>query len=110
MSTPTDTAPAQPGTRKAGEDLLTVSDLHVYYGNIAAVKGISLSVKPGEIVTLIGSNGAGKSTTCVPSPGCCDPAPARSLSKASRWSASPGTRSWDTASASRRKVGGSFRG
>jgi branched-chain amino acid transport system ATP-binding protein len=35
----------------------------VYYGNIAALKGISLDVYPGEIVTLIGSNGAGKSTT-----------------------------------------------
>jgi branched-chain amino acid transport system ATP-binding protein len=43
--------------------LLEVSDLHVYYGNIAAVKGLSLRVLPGEIVTLIGSNGAGKSTT-----------------------------------------------
>jgi len=43
--------------------MLTVEDLHVYYGNIAALKGISLEVHPGEIVTLIGSNGAGKSTT-----------------------------------------------
>jgi len=43
--------------------MLTVDDIHVYYGNIAAVKGISLSVYPGEIVTLIGGNGAGKSTT-----------------------------------------------
>ena len=43
--------------------MLTVNDLHVYYGNIAAVKGISLTVYPGEIVTLIGGNGAGKSTT-----------------------------------------------
>jgi branched-chain amino acid transport system ATP-binding protein len=48
---------------RAGEPLLTVSDLHVYYGNIAAVKGLALSVNSGEIVTLIGSNGAGKSTT-----------------------------------------------
>jgi branched-chain amino acid transport system ATP-binding protein len=56
-------APATPAARKSGDDLLTVTDLHVYYGNIAAVKGVSLSVKPGEIVTLIGSNGAGKSTT-----------------------------------------------
>ena len=48
---------------RAGEDLLSVDDLHVYYGNIAAVKGLSLTVKKGEIVTLIGSNGAGKSTT-----------------------------------------------
>jgi branched-chain amino acid transport system ATP-binding protein len=43
--------------------MLTVENIHVYYGNIAAVKGISLEVKKGEIVTLIGSNGAGKSTT-----------------------------------------------
>jgi branched-chain amino acid transport system ATP-binding protein len=43
--------------------MLSVDDIHVYYGNIAAVKGISLEVRQGEIVTLIGSNGAGKSTT-----------------------------------------------
>ena len=43
--------------------LLKVKDLHVYYGAIHAVKGISLEVQEGEIVTLIGANGAGKSTT-----------------------------------------------
>ena len=43
--------------------MLVVDDIHVYYGNIAAVKGISLEVFPGEIVSLIGGNGAGKSTT-----------------------------------------------
>src|SRR2546430_11617776 len=43
--------------------LLEVSDIHTYYGNIEALKGVSLSVEEGEIVTLIGSNGAGKSTT-----------------------------------------------
>src|SRR5262249_26016182 len=43
--------------------LLEVHDLHTYYGNIAALKGISLEVDEGEVVTLIGSNGAGKSTT-----------------------------------------------
>lgn len=43
--------------------LLEVKDLQVAYGNILAVKGISLEVNEGEIVTLIGSNGAGKSTT-----------------------------------------------
>jgi branched-chain amino acid transport system ATP-binding protein len=53
-----------PSARAAGRDaMLTVDDIHVYYGNIAAVKGISLTVYPGEIVTLIGGNGAGKSTT-----------------------------------------------
>lgn len=45
------------------EPLLTLKDLHVHYGNIHAVKGISLHVKKGQIVTLIGANGAGKSTT-----------------------------------------------
>jgi branched-chain amino acid transport system ATP-binding protein len=43
--------------------LLEIDDLHTYYGNIEALKGISLTVDEGEVVTLIGSNGAGKSTT-----------------------------------------------
>jgi branched-chain amino acid transport system ATP-binding protein len=43
--------------------LLEVHDIHTYYGKIHALKGISLTVDDGEIVTLIGSNGAGKSTT-----------------------------------------------
>jgi len=43
--------------------LLEVRDAHTYYGNIHALKGISLDVDKGEIVTLIGANGAGKSTT-----------------------------------------------
>ena len=43
--------------------MLKVSDLHVHYGSIHAVKGISFEVNEGEIVTLIGANGAGKSTT-----------------------------------------------
>ena len=43
--------------------MLEVSDVHTYYGNIEALKGVSLEVEEGEIVTLIGSNGAGKSTT-----------------------------------------------
>ncbi|NUR47240.1 MAG: ABC transporter ATP-binding protein [Hamadaea sp.] len=43
--------------------MLDVSGISVYYGNIAAVKDLSLQVEQGEIVTLIGSNGAGKSTT-----------------------------------------------
>jgi branched-chain amino acid transport system ATP-binding protein len=43
--------------------LLELHDVHTFYGNIEALKGISLEVEQGEIVTLIGSNGAGKSTT-----------------------------------------------
>ena len=42
--------------------LLNVNNIHVYYGSIHAVKDVSFHVDPGEIVTLIGSNGAGKST------------------------------------------------
>ena len=43
--------------------ILKVDDIHVYYGSIHAIKGISFEVNEGEIVTLIGANGAGKSTT-----------------------------------------------
>ena len=43
--------------------LLELRDVHTYYGHIHALKGISLTVNEGEVVTLIGSNGAGKSTT-----------------------------------------------
>ena len=42
--------------------ILQVNDLHVYYGSIHAVKGVSFEVNQGEVVTLIGANGAGKST------------------------------------------------
>jgi len=43
--------------------LLDITDVHSFYGNIHALKGISLHINEGEIVTLIGTNGAGKSTT-----------------------------------------------
>lgn len=43
--------------------LLEVDKVHAYYGNVHALKGISITVEDGEIVTLIGANGAGKSTT-----------------------------------------------
>jgi branched-chain amino acid transport system ATP-binding protein len=43
--------------------LLEIHDIHTYYGNIHALRGVSISVAKGEIVTLIGSNGAGKSTS-----------------------------------------------
>ena len=43
--------------------LLSLKDVHVHYNNVSALKGISIDVKQGDFVTLIGSNGAGKSTT-----------------------------------------------
>ena len=58
MSTNADTVETngQPGY---SGPMLSVDDIHVYYGNIAAVKGVSLTVHQSEIVCLIGSNGAG---------------------------------------------------
>src|SRR5207245_2179582 len=50
-------------TRRVPMALLELDGLHVRYGGIEAVKGISLTVDEGELVTLIGGNGAGKSTT-----------------------------------------------
>jgi branched-chain amino acid transport system ATP-binding protein len=58
-------APAVPAT-SAPEDgvaALELRNVHSFYGHIHAIKGITLKVKPGEIVTLIGANGAGKTTT-----------------------------------------------
>jgi branched-chain amino acid transport system ATP-binding protein len=49
--------------RKPSMSLLELDDIHSYYGHIHALQGISLHVDEGEIVTLIGANGAGKSTT-----------------------------------------------
>jgi branched-chain amino acid transport system ATP-binding protein len=46
-----------------GTPLLDLADVHTYYGNVHALQGISLHVDEGEIVTLVGGNGAGKSTT-----------------------------------------------
>ena len=51
------------GETRGGDVLLRVEDVHTYYGAIHALKGISVEVREGEIVTLIGANGAGKSTT-----------------------------------------------
>src|SRR3712207_206195 len=55
---------SEPATNGARDGvILELSDVHTYYGSIHALKGISLDVREGEIVTLIGANGAGKSTT-----------------------------------------------
>jgi branched-chain amino acid transport system ATP-binding protein len=56
-------APATLGTREARPQLLEVQDLHVSYGAITALRGVSLSVGQGEVVALIGANGAGKTST-----------------------------------------------
>jgi branched-chain amino acid transport system ATP-binding protein len=56
-------APATLGTREARPRLLEVQDLHVSYGAITALHGVSLAVGQGEVVALIGANGAGKTST-----------------------------------------------
>lgn len=53
--------------------VLELRDLHTYYGNIQALKGIDLHIEQGEIVTLIGANGAGKSTTLMSVSGVVPP-------------------------------------
>jgi branched-chain amino acid transport system ATP-binding protein len=64
MSSPvTETAPGREGAGGDDELVLKVEDIHTFYGSIEALKGISLEVRAGEIVTLLGANGAGKSTT-----------------------------------------------
>ncbi|MCD6476291.1 MAG: ABC transporter ATP-binding protein, partial [Anaerolineaceae bacterium] len=55
--------------------MLEVKDLHVYYGAIHALKGVSFAMNEGEIVALIGTNGAGKSTTLNTISGLLDPEP-----------------------------------
>ena len=61
--------------------MLTVEDINVYYGAIHAIKGISLDVPDGEIVALIGSNGAGKSTTLRTISGLMNRRPVKSYMK-----------------------------
>jgi len=56
-------APATLGERESRKQLLEVKDLHVSYGAITALRGVSLAVGQGEVVALIGANGAGKTST-----------------------------------------------
>jgi branched-chain amino acid transport system ATP-binding protein len=62
MTTTTDVA-TSPTTGNGSTPILELRDVHTFYGSIHALKGISITVGQGEIVTLLGANGAGKSTT-----------------------------------------------
>jgi branched-chain amino acid transport system ATP-binding protein len=62
-----------------GALLLEIRDLHVNYGHVQAVRGISLAVRPGQVVTLIGPNGAGKTSTLGAVAGLVAPAAGRIL-------------------------------
>ncbi len=53
--------------------MLELKDVHTYYGNIQALKGVSIEVQEGEIITLIGANGAGKTTTLMSVSGIAPP-------------------------------------
>ncbi len=53
--------------------MLEIKDIHTYYGNIHALKGVSIEISEGEIITLIGANGAGKTTTLMSISGVVPP-------------------------------------
>jgi branched-chain amino acid transport system ATP-binding protein len=64
MTTPTPAASPAPEAKQDGREVtLRLENVHTFYGSIEALKGISIEVHEGEVVTLIGANGAGKSTT-----------------------------------------------
>jgi branched-chain amino acid transport system ATP-binding protein len=64
LSEPTPQAASSSASKANGDGvILRVDGIHTYYGSIHALKGISIDVREGEVVTLIGANGAGKSTT-----------------------------------------------
>lgn len=75
-------------------EMLKVSDLHVYYGSIHAVKGVSFEVHEGEVVTLIGANGAGKSTILNTVSGLLHPRSGSILFHEKICTASPPTSWW----------------
>ena len=90
-------------------NILEIKNLVVSYGGIEAVKGIDLTVEEGKIVTLIGSNGAGKSTTLKAVAGLVRPKSGEILLDGTNlWENRP-TRSSRAASRSCRRAAGSFR-
>ncbi|HYJ13283.1 MAG TPA: ABC transporter ATP-binding protein, partial [Thermomicrobiales bacterium] len=76
-------------TTAAPTKMLELHDVHTYYGNIHALKGISIDVNQGEVVTLIGSNGAGKSTTLKTISGLLHPREGEVLLRGNRISGMP---------------------
>jgi branched-chain amino acid transport system ATP-binding protein len=78
------------GRATGGDPMLKLNKLSVSYGNIAAVQALELEVHPGEIVTLIGSNGAGKSTTLRTISGLLRPRSGEVLFEGRRISGMPG--------------------
>ena len=76
------------------DTILKVDNINVYYGNIHAVKGVSFEVNEGEIVTLIGANGAGKSTTLKTVSGLLKPRSGDVLYKGKSIKGVRATRSW----------------
>jgi branched-chain amino acid transport system ATP-binding protein len=83
---------AAPVPRPAGDVVLSVEDIHTFYGSIEALKGISIDVRRGEIVTLIGSNGAGKSTTLRSISGLTPPREGRIMFEGTEINGLPGHR------------------
>ena len=88
---------------------LRFDDVHTYYGHIHALKGVSIEVQQGEVVTLIGSNGAGKSTTLKTISGLLHPRTARSALKGGGSAICPHIRSSRWASSNLPRVAGSSR-
>ena len=100
---------SEPARRRRGP-ILELEDVHTYYGSIHALKGISLTVNEGEIVTLIGANGAGKSTTLRSINGLNHPRQGQDHVPRAATSRTPRrTGSSRTGSRSRRRAAGSSR-
>ncbi len=73
------TAPQPAAPQADGQAILKLESVHTYYGHIHALHGVSIEVRPGEIVTLIGANGAGKTTTLKTISGLLHPREGRVL-------------------------------
>ena len=89
--------------------ILELEDVHTYYGSIHAIKGISIEVFDGEVVTLIGANGAGKSTTLRTINGLNRPRKGTITFQGATSRRRPRTRSSSAASRSRRRDAASSR-